>query len=591
MRLSVLVALATILFVSATLPAAAAPPTSLDVSAKNVNFYSNRFIVAADGDVRVRLSDGTILRGQTFSMDLKLNRYLIAGDVHVDGATIHAAGAAFAGYPDLDRSYFLPADGTPRRITFFGTDWAHPDPQREQPGDAFILPDLTGERAYVIADGARIIPKINVRFDMARIYTAGVYLPSPRYVVTFAPNSHYYENAFAGARFDVAVPFNGSEHSLTALHLRNDAINGSYLAFDQHFVWDQDWIVFGVDPLTQEERQYNLIGYKRWSPKLETRLFLQESAAQAGIINRPSNAAAFSQLQVSAGLRGSNVTYSQDNYWQYLLGLPAGITDLNVPRADFDPRWKEHPMDATLSFNGGPSVLSRGRSPLYVRPRLGVGFAHDLYGEGGYPNEQPGPPTLWYRYLGASLYTAPVRLSRALTFTGSYDRQRTWYSLPHQLDNGDLRLTLSTAAERQHLRAYASLDLRTIDDLWGSQQLAAYPPGTLGCGPGGNPGNVCTTGFGSFSGQDAFRGLATSRGYSTSVIYTPTAFFEMNLGLAHYVDTPAPVPGLYGQPPWQFSADMRIRLSRQILLDVSRSYYFNFAAERWTPQYQVQILP
>ncbi len=109
MRLRVLIALTVALFASASALAAAAPTTSLDITAKSVDFFSNRYVVTADGDVRVRLSDGTLVTGQTFTMDLKLNRFLIAGDVRLDGPAIHAAGAAFAGYPDLDRSYFLPA--------------------------------------------------------------------------------------------------------------------------------------------------------------------------------------------------------------------------------------------------------------------------------------------------------------------------------------------------------------------------------------------------------------------------------------------------------------------------------------------------
>src|ERR1700736_979981 len=129
MRLRVLLALTAALFAGASALAAAAPTTSLDVTATSVDFFSNRYVVTADGDVRVRLSDGTVVAGQTFTMDLKLNRFLVAGDVHVDGAAIHAAGAAFAGYPDLDRSYFLSAGGVPARTTFTGLDWAHADTQ------------------------------------------------------------------------------------------------------------------------------------------------------------------------------------------------------------------------------------------------------------------------------------------------------------------------------------------------------------------------------------------------------------------------------------------------------------------------------
>ena len=581
MRLPVLIALASALFASMTGTALALPPASLDITAQTVDFYYNRFVLTADGNVRVRLSDGTVITGQTFSMDLKLNRYLIAGDVHLDGPTIHDTGAAFAGYPDLDRSYFLPADGSPRRETFFGLDWAHPNSVREQPGDAYYFPDLTGERAYIIAHGARVVPKTNILFDLPRIYTAGVYIPLPRYVVVFAANSHFYENAFPGGRFDVGLPFNGSAHSLSALHIRNDPYNGTYLAFDQHFVWDQDWIAFGVDPLTQEQRQYNLIGYKRWTPKFETRLFLQESAAQAGIINRPENAAGFGELQLGLGIGKNNLSYTQDNYYQYLLGLPQGLTDLNDFQPNFDPRWKEHPTNGVLAFAGGPRRVSRGPIQFFVQPRAGAGFAHDIYGEGGFPNEQPGPPDSVYHYLGATLFTAPIQLNQALSFTGSYDRQRYWYNLPHQTDQGDLRLSVGGAQERRHLHYFIAYEIKTTDDYWGNQQLAAYPA---------YPDTVVTP-FGTFSGQAAFRGLATSRGYTSSLIYTPSAYFEFHATLARFYDAPAPVPGFYGQPPWQLATDVRIRVSRQILLDLTRDYYFNFADERWTPQLGIQVSP
>src|SRR6202453_4642546 len=80
---------------------------SIDLRANVVDFYSNRYILTADGNVRARLTDGTVVTGDAFTMDLKLNRFLIAGNVHVDGPHIHQVGAAFAGYPDIDRNYFL----------------------------------------------------------------------------------------------------------------------------------------------------------------------------------------------------------------------------------------------------------------------------------------------------------------------------------------------------------------------------------------------------------------------------------------------------------------------------------------------------
>ena len=575
------------MFAGASALAVAAPTTSLDITAKSVDFFSNRYIVTADGDVRVRLSDGTLITGQTFTMDLKLNRYLVAGDVHLDGPSVHAAGAAFAGYPDLDRSYFLPAAADPaapaERWTYYGLDWSNVHAGREQPGDAFHFPNLTGERPYIYAAGARIAPKTNVLFTFPRVYTAGVYLPLPRYVVTFSANSHFYENGFQGARADIALPFNGSEHSLTALHLRNDAFSGTYTAIDQHFVWNNDWIVASIDPLTQVQRQFNVIGFKTFSPKVQGRLFLQESAGSAGIINKPIiNAAAFTEIQVNAGLRRSALSYTQDNYYQQLLGFrtPPGET---MATAYYDPRWREHPMNAALTWTGYQNSLTKN-SPVSFRLRSGIGFAHDVYGEGGYLNEQPGPKSLFYHFAGALVSTNAIKLGKGpapYSLTAQYDRQRQWYSLPHHVDTGSGRVSISRELFRQHINYYVAYDVRTTGDYWGDRQLAAYPT---------NP-DIVVTPFGTYSGQSAFRGLATSHGLSASLVYTPTQYVGLNLLLSRFYDTPAPVPGAYGQPPVQLTGDLRVRLSKQILLDLNRSYYFNFANERWTPQFGIQFSP
>ena len=586
MRLPVL-ALAAALFASASALAGAAPTTSLDITAKSVDFFSNRYIVTAEGAVRVRLSDGTVVSGETFTMDLKLNRFLVAGDVHVDGPAVHAAGAAFAGYPDLDRSYFLPAaataDALPERWTYYGLDWSNVHAGREQPGDAFHFPDLTGERPYISAVGARIAPKTNVLFTFPRVLTAGVYLPLPRYVVTFSANSHFYENGFQGARADVAMPFNGSEHSLTALHLRNDAFSGTYTAIDQHFVWEKDWIVASIDPLTQVQRQYNVIGFKTFSPKVQGRLFLQESAGQAGIINKPIiNAAAFTEIQLNVGLRRSGLSYTQDNYYQQLLGFRTPPDEL-MSTAFYDPRWREHPMNALVTWTGFQNGITK-YSPISFRLRSGLGWAHDAYGEGGYLNEQPGPKSLVWHFAGGTLSTNSIKLGKsptAYSLTAQYDRQRMWYSLPHHVDQGDGRVALSRDLSHPHISYFVAYEVQTTGDYWGDRQLAAYPT---------NP-DVVVTSFGTYSGQSAFRGFATSRSLSAAMVFTPTQYFGLNLHLSRIYDTPAPVPGAYGQPPIQLSGDLRLRLSRQVSIDLTRSYYFNFANERWTPQFGIQFLP
>jgi len=328
-----------------------------------------------------------------------------------------------------------------------------------------------------------------------------VYLPVPRYVVTFAANSHFFENTFFGGNFDVGVPFNGSAHSLTALHLRNDPYNGTYLAFDQHFVWDQDYIAFGIDPLTQQERQYNLVAYKRWTPKFESRLFLQESAAQAGIINRPTNAAGFGELQLSGGFRApTSVTPGQ------LLSISAGDTA--------GPHRSEH-ADCELrpALEGSTRSTACSRSPA-GRRRSSAGRSGCICDRAqapasrttstarvGYPNEQPGPPDSTYHYLGGTSTPRRSGWTSTASLSASYDRQRMWFNLPHEVDLGDLLFTASDARDRLHLRYYLAYEVKTTDDYWGNQQPAAYTPYP----------NTVTTPFGTYSGQAAFRGLGTSR--------------------------------------------------------------------------------
>lgn len=570
MRPFLLVALVCAFVAGASGRALAAPPTSLDISAQTVDFFSNRYVLTADGGVKVRLSDGTIVRGDTFAMDLKLNRYLVAGNVSLEGADgTRQAGAAFAGFPDLDRSYFLPAAGTPDRWTFFGADWKDPHPGREQPGDAFYFPDLTGQRAYVVAKTATVIPRTDVVFGTAQVSEAGPYVPFPRFVVNFSSNSHFYENAFSGARFDIGVPFNGSAHSLSAIHVRNDAVNGTYLALDQHFVWDKDWVVASIDPLTQQQRQYNLIGVKWLGSNVQTHTFVQLSEAQAGIINAPTNAAGFGQFQLSAGLRRSGLSFTQNQYYGYLLGIRPDDTDI---------RHLAHPMDALLTWSGFENHVAGPATPLLFRLYSGYGWAHDWRGIVGYPNE-PAPSTVSYRYARAQLYTPSLKLHGQLALQASYDRTRSWFSQPHVTDNAQSRATLSDTTRNGKVSTFLTYQITNVGDFWGAQQLQAYPA---------RPDTV-TTPFGTFSGLAAFRGFATQRQVVGGMVWVPSSAMTLNLSLTHENDTPRAVAGLYGLPPWQATGDLRLRISNQVQVDLSRSYYFNFANLRWTPQLGIQF--
>jgi hypothetical protein len=590
MRLFFALCLALAMFGSVARGAVAKPPTSLDLHADRVDYFSNRQIVTADGNVRIRLSDGTRVTGRTFSMDLKLNRYVIAGNVHVSGPDIEQLGAAFAGYPDLDRSYFLAADADPDRWTFNGLDFAHPHKGAEQPGDAFYLPDLTGERPYVMAKSAFIVPKTGVKFGDSRLYAAGVYVPTRSYALNFSQNPNFYQNSLAGAIGGFSVPLNGSAHSLTEIGFRYETHTGAFLSLQQHFAWDQDYLVFSLSPLTQEERQYNLIGYKRASPKVEFRVFLQESAAQKGsILQEPEVAAAYENITMNIGLKKSAISFNYDNYNGSLLPtVEFGLEDT------FD-----HPSDALLSWSGSDQRIKG--TPIAFRLRGGIGFAHAGYHcgigapcptaadptDGGFVLERfagTNVPTIWQHFAGLTLSTQSLYLgkdkARGINIGAIFDKERQYFSLPHHIDSTSTTFSASKLYGRK-LAVSAIYQVSNTGDYYGARQLEFYPA----FGPVTAPDGSVFTSF------DSFRGFSTSRSWTGSAVFTPNPNFALNLTATRRYDYPAPIPGAFGLPPVQFSPDMRIRLTKFILMDVNRTYFFNFANQKWTPQLGVTFGP
>jgi hypothetical protein len=557
------------------LAARAATTTSLDLSAKRVAFFSDHYVLTADDNVRLRLSDGTVVTGETFSMNLRLNRYLVAGDVHIDGPQIHRTAAALAGYIDVDRNYLLSNDDAPDRLTYFSGDWRDPHAGRQQPGDAFNFPDVGNEDPYILASAARITPLTNIVFDAPRIRLTGAdaRVPLPRYVVTFSANPHFFENAFSGGRFDIGLPTNGSEHSLTAFHVRNDPTDGTYLSFDQHFVWDHDWLVASINPLTQDQRQLNLIGLKTISPAIQVRELAQESALQYGPpIVEPANAAGFSQTQVNIGLRGSALGITDNQYYGYLLAIPAAP-------ATVDPRWREHPINETVSWTGFERRVLAGTIPLTYRLRSGIGWDHDQFGEGGYAFLNPAPPDLWYHYFGMTLGAPQIKLARDTNLSLTTDKQLTVLPAPHKTDQTITRATLSHHFKKAD--SYLAYQVTNERDLWGAEQSLAYPTAT----------DVLVTPYGSFPGQEAFAGLGTARQLSANYAYYASHFTTITLTATNNDDFPKPVPGVYGQPPNSLGLVINTRPSKRFGLILGRQYFYNFPSLGWSPQTTIQFTP
>jgi hypothetical protein len=564
--------------------ASATPTASIELRANAIDYYSNRFILTADGNVRAQLSDGTVISGETFSVDLKLNRYLIAGNVHIDGRTVHQTAAAVAGFPDLDRTYVLTLGPTPDRWTYFGADYTDPHPGRQQPADAFNFPNLVGNKPYIISRSATIFLKNNVEFPPgSRISVSGTYVPTPGYVINYSSNPNFYQNAFSGAVFDIGIPFHGAADAISAAHLRYAQYNGFFLSFDQHFVHNLDYAVFSVNPLTQNQRQWNAILYKRLSPAVETRLFFQLSTLSQ-FLAQPISASSYANFIINTKVGRYAVGLNTDQWNNGLVGSPPddpATADLLNPAG--------HPFDAQLtvqSYEDEWRIFRYLGVPLKFQYRGGYGYYHDALGVPTITGTTWGGAlyqTIFHTYLGATLYTSPVRLAKLITISAKADKLDQWYSLPHHTVTTDVSTTVARTPLSAKLPALLlSYDVLNIGDYYGANQLVAYPPYYT---------DTITNQYGTFSGLQAFRGLATSRSLSGSIVYTPTPYFAINLTMQNFNVTPKPVPGVGGSPPNVFTGDVRFRVNPHILIDLSRSYYFNFADTLWSPQWLIQFSP
>jgi len=583
------------------------PALPFTVTGKRVVFYSDRYVVTANDNVIVTLSDGTRISGNTFSMDLKLNRFLIAGNVHVktkDGQDI--AGAAFAEFFDFDSAYFVPIIQEPDRWTFEHNNFNHPLRGREMPGDTFFLPDLGSEHVFLYGSKALIAPRKSVRFTPAMINLnfltdkLPAYAPTPTYFFSFTPNPNFAQNGLGGAFFDAPYPFAGGEHGSAAVHLRYDDINKLYLAYEQHLaITDRSYVVFSANPLTRPQKFYNLLAMDHISPKVQAELFVQEAAFQHDF-SQPLSAGAFANLKVTAGLRQSFLQFTGDEYWESLLANPGCVSVPSNPCLQYygDPshNWvPDHDSDAQLAWTGFEHRVNR-RVPLNFRLRSGAGLIHpytpSIFNGGEYP-------TTWQHFTGLTLYTSALRLNmkplRAWSFNAVYDRQRQWFSLPHHVDTPNTTLSLSRTFDK-HFSAFVSYSIANLGDYYGAQQSLAYPS-QVPVSP--------VTGQ-SYPGYATFSGFGTTRSLSETAIWTPSSAMTLSLTWRENHDFPDPIPYMpsvlgFGQSlaynqqadigvsPQQLSADLRVRLRPNLLVDLGRSYYFNWGNRAWTPQFTFLI--
>jgi hypothetical protein len=620
-RISLSAALALLTFVLAC--ASAQANTLVRLSADHIAFYYDRFLIEADGNVRIQTSDGFSASGDAFSMDLKLNRFLVAGHVTLSTGSQHVSGAAISDFLDFNRIYFVPVTSAPDRWTFLNGDLEHPVKGRIMPGDSFYFPDVT-QRPSVTATSAVIGTKNFARFSGATTFLAGAPVPLGSFVVNFSPNQYFAQNSLTGANFDATWNFWGNNNSLSALHLRYDTQNHAYVAFEQHFVGEHEYAIFSGNPLTKSSRFFNLLLYEKLGEAFQVQTFSQFFIDQGIFFQAPPYAVTHTTyVNMTAALPHSYLQLNS-NFTNYNLLGPGSFNTAEQPNKNPVAAGNlSHPSQVQLTTTSFQNRV--GKLPLFEQIYAGYGFNHDSVGQqygllappvpglqafGGFCVFAKGAPpvacpttytTIWNTVAGFTLFIPSLKIGdrenpyKAFYLNASFNKQRQWNSLPHYIDNTTTTFSLSRQFSRQ-VNSYLSYQIANTGDYY---REGGYPPCVLQPNP--QLPLFCPPSL------IAFRGVSTLRTLALGTNFVPNPDFNASLVIRHHTDFPIPVPNLFplpatnalgqplynnylGQPPNDITADVRARIAPHLILDVQRTYYPNFGNVRWSPYFIVQVL-
>lgn len=568
------------------------PSKTLRLHADRVAFYYDRFLVEGDGNVQVTSNDGSVVTGDVFSMDLKLNRYVVAGHVHVQSPGGSHDGAALANFLDVNRIYFVPLTGEPDRWTFVDGDYSHPLKGRQMPADTFALPELGNARPFLEASQASIAAHSFVRFGGSRVELLnglGGYVPVPSFYLNFSSDQHLAQNSLSGANFDATYEFAGDAHSISALHFRYDTLNKTYLAFEQHLSSRKSYVVFSANPLTRPSKFFNLLLSQQPSSSVQIRSFTQLHTYQYGL-SEPFEAQQTTDLQVTGALKRSfaTVDYQTTNF---SLLTPNGRGYFG-PASDAHGYVLNHPQSLQLAVTTFDNKVFRN-FPLMFHTNYGAGFYHDALGVAG------GQPTLYRHFASVTGYlpsfkigSSPVE-TRNVYLSSVFTRGWQWDSIPHATRTSDFTNSLSKFFNRR-TNGFVQYEVFNAVDDYGAAQNLTYP------------GTPLTFGGTTYPGYAAFRGTATFRTLSLGLNYNNGNNFSFSVVARKHTDFPNPIPGYltfqpaillgssfypnsFGQPPYDITGDVRFRINPHMAIDIQRAYYFNFGNLGWNPQFLIQI--
>jgi hypothetical protein len=595
--------------------AAGQAATLVRMHADHIAFYYDRFLIEADGHVRIQTSDGFSVTGDSFSMDLKLNRFLIAGHVTLKTATDTVSGAAVSDFLDFNRLYFVPVTSEPDRWTFLNDDLAHPVKGRIMPGDVFFFPDVTGNPSLT-ASSATISERTYVHFGGAVANLGGAPVPLGSYVVNFAPNQYFAQNSLSGANFDATINVAGSNNALTAVHIRYDATNfGPYLALEQHLVGKHEYAVFSINPVTKAKKFMNLQLYDLLGTRFQVQTFTQYYSDQS-YFGKLKSAAQTTYVTANYAFPHSYVS-AVGNLTNYsLLGPGAYSVPSNSPNVGAE----NHPTQLQFTWTSFNNRI--GKLPLYEQTYFGYGFNHDSLGNYyGVPGTKADPAglqsyggytyyTIYNTLIGYTLSTPSLKFGNldnaynTYYLNASLNAQRQWYTVPHHVNTATTTVSLSRQFTRP-FGMYLAYQIQNTSDIYehgGYQPFIPSSASNVNCAALPTPPD-CDAAYAGFLGASTLHTL------NFELNYLPIPDFNISLLARKHTDFPAPFPNgdvfqaplvnpigqpinytYLGQPPYDVTPDVRFRLLPHMLLDIQRTYYFNYDNKKWG-SFIIQVLP
>ena len=570
-----LVAILTVLTVaSLPWPASANAVGQISLHATRIAFYNNLFVVRADGKVIVDLGTGTVLHGDSFAMDVRNSRFVLAGNVSVvqTGATISAVAVS----DDLvtNHAYALAIDATGAHTTsYVQSDFRGTATAAVAPADAFAISDVGRLPASFLASGAIIGTDSFIRFSGCRtqiIGGASLYVPLPVCYINFGSDPNLAQDSLSGANVGAGYKFAGNANSTTDLVVNYDNINKLYGALQQNVSSPNAWAVASVYPLGKSDLVYSGIAAVQVPDQAELRVSGQYhtiDSAQPG----PYGSYSFADALVTIALPHSSAQFygSTGNQSVNSAGDAAGVAI---------------PKQSLVQFNLASADLPIGHLPLIANLRAGYGQTQDPFGLQVFNG-------IVYTSVATTYADVALRAPRLdldgwfLDLSGNV--QREWISVPHTIDSVVTSASLSRSFG--HISAYAAYTIQNVGDNYGSLQALAYPAAIS-----------VDTGYAAFDGYATFHTLAFG------AVYAPRPDVSLTATFRRHVDFPKPYAGFFtelptpalgenvapyqlGQPPYDATITARYRINPQLSVDLQDTYYFNFGGRTWSGvQFQVR---